>query len=141
MKKSRVDGLVFTILLRATLILLVACGSWNLGKVSTKEPITTTVPGERLAYRKLDDGTYEVSGIGTCTDTTLVIPDTYEGKAVTSIGDWAFSSCSSLAAVTFITTEGWKADGTALSATDLADAETAAKYLTNKYRSDDWTRN
>ena len=63
------------------------------------------------------------------------------GDSVTSIGRAAFSDCDSLTSVTFITTEGWKADGTALSATDLADAETAAKYLTNKYRSDDWTRN
>ncbi len=43
-----------------------------------------------------DEITCSVTGIGTATDTDIVIPSTYEGKPVTSIGSYAFGSCSSL---------------------------------------------
>ncbi len=49
------------------------------------------VPSEGLAYTLINDGTeYEVSNIGSCTDTEIVIPETYNGLPVTSIGGWAF---------------------------------------------------
>ncbi len=53
--------------------------------------------------------TYTVVEIGDCKDTNLVIPSTYNNKAVTSIGDFAFSSCKSLTSITIpdsITTIG-----------------------------------
>ena len=53
-----------------------------------------------LAFTLLDDGTYEVSGIGSCTDTEIVIPSVYNDKPVTSIGDRAFRGCSGLTSVT-----------------------------------------
>ena len=53
-----------------------------------------------LAFELNSDGTYSVSGIGTCTDTEIVIPATYEGKSVTSIGSYSFNGCSSLTSVT-----------------------------------------
>ncbi len=44
-----------------------------------------------LEYTLSDDGTYySVSGIGTCTDTDIVIPSTYNGKPVKKIGSAAF---------------------------------------------------
>ena len=43
-----------------------------------------------LAFTLLDDGTYEVSGIGSCTDTEIIISSVYNDKPVTSIGDSAF---------------------------------------------------
>ena len=43
---------------------------------------------------------YSVSGIGTCTDSDIVIPCTYNGLPVTSIGSYAFSSCDSLTSIT-----------------------------------------
>ena len=56
---------------------------------------------ESLAYTLNDDGTsYSVSGIGTCTDTDIVIPDYYNGLPVTSIGESAFSVCSNITVVT-----------------------------------------
>ncbi len=42
---------------------------------------------------------YIVSGIGTCTDTELVIPETYEGLPVVGIADSAFSSNSTITTV------------------------------------------
>ncbi|MBQ9714314.1 MAG: leucine-rich repeat domain-containing protein [Clostridia bacterium] len=49
-------------------------------------------PSEGLKYTLNSDGeSYSVTGLGTCTDTKVVIPAAYEGKAVTKIGDSAFS--------------------------------------------------
>ena len=53
-----------------------------------------------LAFTLLDDGTYEVSGIGSCTDTEIVIPSVYNDKPVTSIDNYAFDDCSGLTSVT-----------------------------------------
>ncbi|MBQ8381904.1 MAG: leucine-rich repeat domain-containing protein [Clostridia bacterium] len=55
---------------------------------------------EGLEYQLLDDGTYSVISIGTCTDAHVVIPSSYEGIPVTSIAELAFSSCSGLTSVT-----------------------------------------
>ena len=73
-----------------------------------------------LEYSLNNDGkSFSVVGIGTCTDTEIIIPSRYEGlpvteigydafwrcnsvtsieipNSVTSIGDWAFASCTSL---------------------------------------------
>ena len=80
-------------------------------------------PSDGLKLVLSDDGkSYRVSGIGTCTDTDIVIPDTYRGlpvtaicefaffdtiaknisipDSVTSIGDLAFSGCTSLTSIT-----------------------------------------
>ena len=46
-----------------------------------------------------DKQSYSVTGIGTCTDADVIIPDTYEDLPVTSIGRYAFSSWSSLTSV------------------------------------------
>ncbi len=47
-----------------------------------------------------DGSSYSVEGIGTCTDTNIVIPSTYEGLPVTSIGENAFRNCTSLVSIT-----------------------------------------
>jgi len=44
-------------------------------------------------------GGYVVTGIGSCTDTDVVIPSIYNGKPVTSIGDDAFFYCTSLTSI------------------------------------------
>ena len=52
---------------------------------------------EGLEYELNDDGKgYTVSGKGTCKDTNLIIPSTYNNLPVTSIGDSAFFGCTNL---------------------------------------------
>lgn len=54
-----------------------------------------------LEYTLYADGeSYYVTGIGTWTDPELVIPATYKGLPVKSIGKWAFHNCKTLKSVT-----------------------------------------
>ena len=56
---------------------------------------------EELKYSLNSDGTaYTVTGIGTCTDTEIIIPSEYNAKPVTSIGYNAFSGCTGLTSIT-----------------------------------------
>ncbi len=72
--------------------------------VGTKNEVYTSVyvhPAQSLAFNLSNDGTYYiVTGIGTWTDSSLVIPDTYKGLPVTSIDNSAFDGCTSLTSVT-----------------------------------------
>ena len=83
---------------------LVACGNKDKngkskdGADDKKPPIKNS---EGLEYKLNDDGLgYTVTGIGTCTDTELGIPKTYNGLPVTSIGGRAFKYCRSLTSIT-----------------------------------------
>lgn len=58
---------------------------------------------EGLAFRELDDGTYEIIAIDKCADKDLVIPKFYNQKDVTRIGDGAFDGLS-ITSVTFPST-------------------------------------
>lgn len=60
------------------------------------------VPSSKgLDFQLSDDGeSYSVTGIGTCTDTDVVIPTTYKGKSVTSIDKKAFEGCTALTSIT-----------------------------------------
>lgn len=54
-----------------------------------------------LDYRVNEDGvSCTVTGIGSCTDSQLVIGATIDGYAVTAIGAWAFEMCKNLNSVT-----------------------------------------
>ncbi len=56
---------------------------------------------EGLKYELNDDGeSYSVTDIGTCTDTHVFIPDSYDGKPVTGIGYAAFAYCKDLTDIT-----------------------------------------
>ena len=68
------------------------CGEWD--------PSYTYSEG--LDYGKGHDGTYyNVVGIGSCTDTEIVIPPTYSGLPVKRISNSAFSGCDSIVKVVF----------------------------------------
>ena len=64
--------------------------------------VAACTPGYRgLKFRlNADNASYTVAGIGSCTDTDVVIPSEYNGLPVTSIGDGAFYGCTSLANIT-----------------------------------------
>lgn len=69
---------------------------------------------------------------------SLIIP-----KSVEKIEHSAFSGCTSLASVTFENIVGWTiddAESTAISSSDLENPSTAAKYLTDTYKYNTWTR-
>ena len=52
-------------------------------------------------YTLNDDGeSYSITSIGSISDTIIVIASEYHGKPVTSIGDYAFSNCSSFTSIT-----------------------------------------
>ena len=55
--------------------------------------------GDYLYYSVLDDGTVQITDCETGAE-TVVIPDTIDGKSVTSIGKYAFYYCSSLKSIT-----------------------------------------
>ncbi len=71
------------------------------GDSSSKEnPPSPLTPTEGLAYTLSADETYYiVSGIGTATDTDIVIPSTYENIPVKEIVKRAFSGCINLTSV------------------------------------------
>ena len=71
-----------------------------------------------------------------CSNLTSVVI----GENVSTIGAYVFNRCSKLTSVEFKNPEGWKRDGTAISADDLKNSETAATYLTSSYYWYTWTR-
>jgi len=57
-------------------------------------------PSEGLEYSfDYINGYYEVNGIGTCTDTNIVIADFYEGSPVGAIALFAFKNCREIKSV------------------------------------------
>lgn len=62
-------------------------------------PSTEGIVSERLEI-SVHDGYCSVDGIGTCSDTDVVIPGTYEGLPVTTIGEAAFFDCSWIKSIT-----------------------------------------
>jgi len=62
------------------------------------KPISAYSEGLELERNKRDDG-YKVVGIGTCKDTVINIPPTYNGWPVTEIGVYAFKEQSNIVEV------------------------------------------
>ena len=58
---------------------------------ATKAPLLDIVPSEGMSFVLNEDGkSYSVAGLGSCMDTDIVIPSTYEGLPVTKIEPEAF---------------------------------------------------
>ena len=80
---------------------------WSFIGYSVTEDITLTAKwgdppvSKGLVYTLSQGGAYYiVSGIGTCTDTDIVISSTYNGKPVKAIGSYAFRDCKNITSVT-----------------------------------------
>ncbi len=98
-----------SLIIPAMLLIAAACVS-NEKPPAAKPPETNppaTVPpvtepfseGLELALSD-DEAFYIITGIGTCTDSCVVIPAVYSGKAVTGIGSYAFRNCAGLTEIT-----------------------------------------
>ena len=75
------------------------------GKTVNEETIPATGSNtninasQGLKFTSNGDGTCYVSGIGTCTDTDIVIPTEYNGDRVIGIGGGAFYDCDSITSI------------------------------------------
>ena len=111
MKKILLLLLIFALVLGS----LYACDGIPGGKTDDGESDNGAVeekkPTEGLAYMPTEDGRgYIVTGIGTATDTDVLIPSEHEGKPVLQIANSAFENCTSLKSVevpTSVEAFGW----------------------------------
>lgn len=96
---------ILCLLIASTLVttfMLVSCDKEDQpgdeqNELTSESVIIPTEPSEGLEFRSNGDGTCALIGIGTCTDTYVVIPDTSPaGDSVTTIGDRAFAECDAL---------------------------------------------
>ena len=86
---------------KASALIIILCLVLCTGIFASCDLNLTTQTSQGLEFVSNGDGTCYVSGIGTCEDTDVVIPyNSPDGDRVTSIGDSAFSDCSSLTSVT-----------------------------------------
>ncbi len=97
--------LFLSLLIAVSLVALVACDLNDFGSIVSqilgsgdKDDGGDNIEQELDFYLK-DDGTYAVTVKGVKQVSNIVIPETYNGKPVTAIGDEAFQYCSSLASV------------------------------------------
>ena len=121
---------------------------------------------EGLKYTLSSNGEYyTVTGIGTCTDTDIIIPRVYNDipvtyiaseafyyctkltsitipNSVTSIGSYAFRGCTGLTRIAFTDTSTWycttKSSYTGGTETNVTNASTNATYFTSEYYNYFW---
>ena len=63
------------------------------------EVLIERLPSIGLEYIEVEDGTCFITGIGTCTDTEIVIPSMLADKPVSGIDDYAFIECNQIVSV------------------------------------------
>ena len=73
---------------------------WLYGGGRTVLDCGSIVGSQGLEYTLVDGSYYAVTGLGTCTDTEVVIPPMYNGLFVRAIGDYAFHYKSGILGIT-----------------------------------------
>ena len=94
--------LAFVLTLLLLSLSLVSCDIYSIKDFifGEEESQVEENPSEGLKFKLNDDGaSYSVWGIGVCEDVDVVIPSSYNGLPVTSIGYSAFSGCFDLKSV------------------------------------------
>ncbi len=91
--------LVLCVVLTFTLVILCGCNANPNNSSSTTESLPLIVNENGLTFKLLSNGTYEVTGFDNSSK-SISIPETINETKVTSIGEWAFSNCSSLTSLT-----------------------------------------
>ena len=66
----------------------------------TKKEIIHATGSLGLKFVKMANGEYQLSGIGTCEDEYIIIPEYYNNAKVTKISSYAFYNCNTIKSVT-----------------------------------------
>lgn len=101
--KRRILALLLSLIMIASIFTLAACdeGAGGGSEGGGDTPNVSPTPSEGLEITtNYDRSQSVVEGIGTCTDTDIVIPSSYKGLPVTGIVGSAFNGCTSLTSVT-----------------------------------------
>ena len=125
LKKS----LIFVACIVALLTTLFAFSSCGGNEISTSQDL-------ELGLNEETD-TYEITGVGACTDTDIIIPSTYNEKPVTSIGNFAFRDCTSLTSITIsdsVTYIGSSAFRDCTSLTSITISDSVASIGSSAFR-------
>ena len=103
MRRKLLALIISVILAVGALSTFTACGVKICNHVYSDTSCTkcgASIPSEGLKYILSSDGEYYiVSGMGTCVDTELVIPNTYNGKPVKAVGTDAFKGNTKITSV------------------------------------------
>lgn len=86
---KRILSLLLTFSMLLSLTLLIGCNNGDADPSNQQSAAKPASDGLELTLSE-DQAYYTVTGIGTCTDTEIVISSTYEGKPVKKIGGGAF---------------------------------------------------
>ncbi len=82
-----------------------------------------------LEYTLVDDYTYCVTGIGTCTDTDIVIPARHEGTEVTRIAAEAFRDLAGLTSISIPDSVNWIGMDAFTGCTKLIQVDNGVSYV------------
>ena len=160
--KMKMKKLIALLLAAVLLICFCGCSSDETETESESNPpmlgdAEAPTPSEGLAYSVVENEIW-ITGIGSCTDTDLVIPDRIDGKPVTKIevdafhgnenitsvyipdtvqdiGQGAFYLCKNLTSVTFARPTAWTTilpgtPGSTIPANQMANPSRAAELFT-----------
>lgn len=112
--KSKLRALSAKCIIFAMLSMTAGCGNQTVSAVSSKNTSSANVPNESLTstvlptsdsleFESNGDGTCTITGIGSCSDKELVIPNkSPDGDTVTLIAKYAFYDLEDIDSITFV---------------------------------------